>query len=224
MFCWLSKDTRTELCGRSLFDLIPIHDRRRLQGFLEELGQLCPSSEVKLCAKSFQQKLFLRNSILDVFLTFSYGGILDNGIKGFTCTVLPSIYTDQPESSSYILNKEKELVFLPEYRPQSNQGDCALRFVTNHSAGDLRIASISSLVVADGDRCMLSSPGVESTVDYGRDGNSHLSPHAASMGSGDNDCCIVPDTVAAATARVSSEPSDADGFDAINEWDVPFSV
>ena len=133
MFCWLSNYSRAELCGNSFSEFIPPHERRRLRALLDELGQLCSSSEVEIGAKSLQQKLCLRSSILDVFLKFSYSGILGDDVKGFTCTVLPFIYTNKPESSLYILDKNRNLEFVSESNTQTSHFDCTLQFAVAHS-------------------------------------------------------------------------------------------
>lgn len=234
MFCWLSNYSHRELCRISFFDLVPLPDQGRLRGLIEELGQLCSSSEVQICAKSFKQKIFPKNSVLDVFLTFSHCGTLANGVKGFTCSVLPLIYTSQSESSLYLIDKNEKFICVPEHECRSSNVDCGLQFALAHFSGHRTLDNSSSGEYVKSS--MLSS----SRLGDGRDESStclhvktssstrHWGSEPVSAGSGDDNFPIIPDAVVTTswpTTQFSSESFDIfveNRFATLSDNDSPF--
>ena len=148
MFCWLTNYSQQELRGSSFFRLVPESEHGRLHGIWNELTKLCFSSKVYGCTKSFQLKLCLRRSVLEVFVALSSCGIVSNRLKGFTFTVIPLVYTNRPENSTYIVDKKTNLEYIPEpsSASQSVKEDCALTFAVAQPQNDICVSDKSPLL------------------------------------------------------------------------------
>eukprot|EP01138_Halocafeteria_seosinensis_P015232 gb/GECG01015545.1/.p1 GENE.gb/GECG01015545.1/~~gb/GECG01015545.1/.p1 ORF type:complete len:203 (+),score=15.58 gb/GECG01015545.1/:1-609(+) len=123
MFHWLTGLHRDEVIGRSLSSVFPGLRFQKVQ----EMIRLSKYFDSDMCSHSCRQRCLCKYHTTEVFLSVSLVRHHPYDTTSLVLTVLPLIYTDTPDGSTFMLNDDGQLRIAAQGIVE-DRTECSLRF------------------------------------------------------------------------------------------------